>query len=101
LASRPYRKQAKVAVMALDCASRPQRIIQPVAVEDGQQAKRLVVGLGFAEGFEDLLPAVMAWRMIADFVEGCRECLIVHFVTSLVLVGRMRQALTRRFSRAR
>ncbi|MCY1433729.1 hypothetical protein D9M71_497650 [compost metagenome] len=68
--------------MAFDGLHRPKRIIQPIAVEDGQQRKRFIICLGLSEVSEDLAPAISAWMASADFVEGGHE-----FHVYLQLVG--------------
>jgi hypothetical protein len=54
--------------MDFECASTPQGIIQAIAVEDSHQRNRLIVGLGLAEGIEQLLPTFSAWIVFTDLV---------------------------------
>jgi hypothetical protein len=45
----PHRKQPDFAIMSGNSAQAPQRVVEPVAVEHGDDAHGLVVGLGLAE----------------------------------------------------
>jgi hypothetical protein len=66
----PHGIQPRLAVDAGAGAQAPQRIVQPVAVEDRRQRQRFVIGLRFVEVTQQLGPAVCAGSVCADFVEG-------------------------------
>jgi len=44
-------------MLRAETAQRPNAIVQPVAVEDGEQRQRLVVGFGLAHGVQEQPPA--------------------------------------------
>jgi hypothetical protein len=68
LACAPNRKQANLAVVAFDSTQTPQRIVEAIAVEDLNDADRLIVGLGLVQRAQQLRPAFVARRVFADLV---------------------------------
>jgi len=50
----------------------PKRVINPVAVQNGQELQRFVVGFGFTEMGKKLFPSLTAWQRFANAVQsGC------------------------------
>jgi hypothetical protein len=67
----PDSEQTDFTVVSINRPQTPQRVVQAIAVEDLQNAHRLVVSRGFAQRAQQRFPALFTGRMFADFVQ-CR-----------------------------
>ena len=65
----PHRVKPDLAIMAFDRTQAPQRIVEPVAVENRDDSHRLIVGFRLAEMPQKFRPAVGARMMGSDFVK--------------------------------
>jgi hypothetical protein len=70
LSCAPHCVQPRLAVDAAARSQAPQRVVQTVAVEDGDKRQRLAVGLRLSKMAQQLGPAISARLVGADFVEG-------------------------------
>jgi hypothetical protein len=68
LTGAPYGIDPHFPLMSFDSAEAPQSIVQAIAIEDGEEGQRFVIGLGLAQVLEQLFPALLAGGMVADLV---------------------------------